>query len=59
MVWLVDNVIELTRIFATEVATSDPVSALLIAVGGAVTAGSLGLFGLLAVRGVVAALTRD
>jgi hypothetical protein len=52
MVWIVDNVVELGEQFST-VATTDPVSAVLLAIGALLTGVSLGAFGYLTLRGLL------
>lgn len=42
---LVNSTVELTRIFATDVAVSDPLSAISFLVGALITAGSVVIFG--------------
>jgi hypothetical protein len=58
MVWPVSNAVTLAEQFA-EVATTDPLSALLLLVGAALTAFASGVFGLLAAGAVVGVLTPD
>lgn len=57
MAWPVDDLLGLVEYF-TEVATTDPISGLLLALGGLLTAFSIGLFGYLSLRGFLASLFR-
>jgi len=52
---LLDSLLRMPMEFGA-VATSDPISAVLLAVGGLLTLASAGVFGYLALRGVLAAL---
>lgn len=58
MVWILDNLDALARQFG-DVAGNDPLSAVLLAVGALVLAFSSGLFGYLALRGLLAGLIPD
>lgn len=52
MVWIVDNLLTLVQEF-TQVALADPLSAVLLAIGGLITAFAAVGFGVLAVWGVI------
>jgi hypothetical protein len=58
MVWLVDDLVELTRLF-TEVAMRDPISALLLAVGTILVAVSVAVLAYLGAGALVDLLTED
>lgn len=52
MVWVIDNLVTLVREF-TAVATSDPISAVLLTLGALITAFASLYFGYLTVRGLL------
>lgn len=52
MVWVIDNIVTFVQQL-TSVATSDPISALLVVAGGLVFAFSFAFFGYLAFRGLL------
>jgi hypothetical protein len=58
LVRLVESVVDLVIIFATEVATHDPIGLLVFLVGAALTTVAAGLFGVLTV-GALGAWVRD
>lgn len=58
MVWVIDNLVTLVREFFA-VATSDPLSALLMALGGLFTGVAAVFFGYLTVRGLLSAAMPD
>ena len=58
MVDIVQNVVDLGRYF-TETAMVDPLSAILMAIGNLLIVVSLGIFGYLALRGILAPLLPD
>jgi hypothetical protein len=58
LVQLVESVVDLVIIFATEVATQDPIGLLIFLVGAALTTVAAGLFGVLTV-GALLAWLRD
>ena len=58
MVWVIDNLVTLVQQF-TEVATSDPLSAVLLALGALLTAFASLFFGYLALGGFLDFLTPD
>lgn len=52
MVWLIDNLVETISVFL-KVATNDPVSPLLLLSAAAILVVAIGVFGVLALGGVV------
>ena len=58
MVWVIDNLVSLVQEFAT-VATSDPLSAVLLALGAVLTAFASLFFGFLVAGGLLDFLTPD
>lgn len=52
MVWLIDNLVETISVFL-KVATNDPVSPLLLLSAAAILVVAIGVFGVLAMGGVV------
>lgn len=58
MVWVIDNLVSLVQEFAA-VATSDPLSAVLLALGAVLVAFSSGYFGYLVAGGLLDLLTPD
>ena len=58
MVWVIDNLVSLVQEFAA-VATSDPLSAVLLALGAALTAFASLFFGFLVAGGLLDSLTPD
>lgn len=58
MVWLIDNLVETIAVFL-KVATNDPVSPLLLLSAAAILVVAIGVFGVLALGGVVDWLTGE
>lgn len=58
MVWLIDNLVEALSVFG-QVALNDPISPLLLLTSAAILVVSVGIFGVLALGGVVDWLTGD
>jgi hypothetical protein len=58
MVWLIDNLVEALSVFGS-VATNDPLSPLLLLSAAAILVTAIGIFGVLAVGGVVDWLLGD
>jgi len=56
VVQLVESVVDLVIIFATEVALQDPIGLLVFLVGAALTTVAVGLFGVLTVGAVIGGL---
>lgn len=58
MVWLLDDPVTMVENLVTA-ATTDPISAVLVLFGGLFVAASAGGFGVLALGGILSALTPD
>lgn len=58
MVWVIDNILTFVELL-TSVATSDPISAVLVTLGGLIFALSFSYFGYLTLGGLLSAVLPD